>query len=142
MKTLVRYNPRSLSLASNFDRMMDSFFSDSPVTRSYAPTVDIREDENKYVLEAELPGLTEKDIDVKVEDNLLSISSKTEEKAEEKKNGYILRERRSKSFSRSFVVPKDVDKEKIEAGFKNGLLSLNLHKAPAAKPKSVEIKVG
>lgn len=140
MNTLVRYNPRALSLANNFDRMMDSFFSDSP--RSYAPTVDIREDENKYVLEAELPGLTEKDIDVKVEDNLLTISSKTEEKAEEKKNGYILKERRSKSFSRSFVVPKDVDKEKIEAGFKNGLLSLSLHKAPAAKPKSVEIKVG
>ena len=133
MNTLVRYNPRSLDMFGNFDRLFD-------FGRTSSPRVDIREDDDRYLLEAELPGVTEKDIEVKVEDNLLTIASNYDESSKEEKNGYLVRERRFQSFSRCFVLPKDVDREKIDAQFKNGLLSLTLSKAPEAKPKKIEIK--
>jgi len=139
---LIKYKPtNALNLWGDFDRMLDSFFDDVPVWNSRVPSVDIREEADKYILEAELPGLTEKDIEVKVENNLLTISSKKEENKEEKKNGYLLRVRRSSSFSRSFVLPKDTNKEEIHAVFKNGVLTLNLGKNPEAKPKNIAIKV-
>ena len=144
MRSLVRYNPGSVNLFEDIDRMFNSFFNDSAMTRSSSPRVDIKESENGYLLEAELPGLTEKDVDVKIEDSLLTISSAVEEnreeKSDEKNNGFLLRERRSHSFTRSFVLPKDVDRESIEATFSNGLLSLNLAKVPETKPRTIEIK--
>jgi HSP20 family molecular chaperone IbpA len=140
MRSLVKYNPSSLDIFRDFDRVFDSFFSDSAFGKRNTPRVDIREHEDGYVLEAELPGLTEKDVEVKVDDNLLTISSKTEEDKKEEGNGYLLRERRHTSFARSFVLPKDVDKSSIEARFSNGLLSLNIAKAPETKPKTIEVK--
>jgi HSP20 family protein len=104
--------------------------------------VDVREEKDRYVLEAELPGLTEKDIEVKVEDNLLTISSKKDEKREEKRNGYLIRERRSSAFQRSFVLPTDVDKENITAQFKNGILTLDMKKLASAQPKSIPVREG
>jgi len=142
MRSLVKYSPLSLDVLGNFDRIFDSFFNDSSLRRSSSPSVDSRETENAYMLEAELPGLNEKDIEVKVDDNLLTISSAKEDEKEEKRDGYILKERRRHSFARSFVLPKDVDKESIEANFSNGLLSLTLNKAPEAKPKKIEVKSG
>ena len=135
-----------LSIWDEMDKVFDNFLVDTPVrNRSWSPAVDVRETENEYVLEAELPGLTEADVEVKVEDNLLTIaSSKKEEKKDEKneeKNGYLIRERRSAQFSRSFVLPKDVDSEKIDGVYRNGILSLHLAKKPEAKPKSIKIKV-
>ncbi len=79
-------------------------------------------------------------MEVKLDNNLLTISSSKDEKKEEKKNGYVLRERRSARFSRSFVLPDGVDREKIVAEFKNGILTLNFPKVPAAKPKTIEVK--
>ena len=108
--------------------------------RTVYPRVDVREDEERYTLEAELPGLTEKNIEVKVEDNLLTISSASDREDNEGPVGYVLQERRHHSFSRSFVLPKDVDRENIDAGFSNGLLKLSLDKAPEMKPKTIEVK--
>ena len=85
-------------------------------------------------------GLSEKDVEVKVEDNLLSISSVKSEEKEEKKDGYILKERRERNFSRSFMLPKDADREKIEAVFKNGVLSLIIAKSPKSLPKTIQVK--
>ncbi|MEW5818052.1 MAG: Hsp20/alpha crystallin family protein [Spirochaetota bacterium] len=142
MNLLMKRTPlNAVSLFNDFDRMLDSFFSDTPVWDTRIPSVDIREEKDTYILEAELPGLTEKDINVKIEDNLLTVSSQTEEKKEEKKDGYLLKERKNRSFSRSFVLPRDVDREKVDARFKNGVLTLELHKNPASLPKSIEIKV-
>jgi len=137
MNTLMTYNPMSL-----IDRAFDSFFDD---TFSWARpgdhhAVDIRESADAYVVEAEMPGLTDKDVEVKVENDLLTLASKTEASREEKKGGYLLRERRSASFRRSFVLPADVDREKIDARFENGLLVLRLPKNEAAKPKQIEVK--
>ena len=135
---LVRYEPTTLSLLNSFDRLFDGIFDDRAVS---VPAVDVRETETGWNMEVDLPGLTEKDVEVKLDNNLLTVSSRAEEKQEEKKNGYLLRERRSSSFCRSFVLPDDVDREKIEAAFANGVLSLSFAKLPTALPKTIEVKV-
>ena len=144
MNTLVRYRPRTpgnfRSFTRDFDRMLDTFFADTDHRLVRTPTVDIREEEDKYVLEAELAGLSEKDVEVKVQDNLLTISSETNEEKNEENTKYVLRERRSSSFMRSFVLPKDVDQEKIGAAFKNGVLTLELPKVPEAKPRTIKVE--
>jgi HSP20 family protein len=137
---LVRYNPNSLDLLDNVSSWFDDIFPTPTLGRSALPAVDVRETEAEYLMEVELPGLTEKDVEVKLENTLLTISSTKDEKKEEKKNGYVLRERRSAHFSRSFVLPEGVDSEKIAAEFKNGILKLSFPKVPAAKPKTIEVK--
>jgi HSP20 family protein len=137
---LVRYNPNSLDLLDNVSSWFDDIFPTPTFGRSALPAVDVRETDAEYLMEVELPGLTEKDVDVKLENTLLTISSTKDEKKEEKKNGYVLRERRSAHFSRSFVLPEGVDSEKIAAEFKNGILKLSFPKVPAAKPKTIEVK--
>ena len=137
---LVRYNPNSLDLLDNVSSWFDDFLPAPTFGRSAIPAVDVRETEAEYLMEVELPGLTEKDVEVKLENRLLTISSTKDEKKEEKKNGYVLRERRSAHFSRSFVLPEGVDSEKIAAEFKNGILKLSFPKVPAAKPKTIEVK--
>ena len=140
MRNLIHYNPRGLSLYDDIDRVFRTFMNDEPGMSFKSPSVDIRETEADFVLEAELPGLSEKDVEVKVEDNLLTIASRKDEKNEEKREGYVVRERRSAAFSRSFVLPKDVDREKIVATFKDGLLSLQIPKAERVKPRQIEVK--
>jgi HSP20 family protein len=126
----------------NWDRVFDRFFDGFDYSNSFrTPAVDVREDDDKYLMEMELPGLTEKDVNVKVEDGVLTISSKKEESKEEKDEGYLRRERRHHSFSRSFTLPDNVDVDKITANFKNGLLDVSVPKSPAAKPKLIEVKV-
>ncbi len=124
----------------DFDKMMDSLFPDVPAWEARVPAVDIREEEGRYVLEAELPGLTEKDVEVKVEDAILTIFSSKNEDVEKKSDGFLLRERKSSAFKRSFVLPKDVDRENIAAKFKNGILSIELGKSPELQPKTIEVK--
>jgi HSP20 family protein len=144
MKYIVPRRVHGVSLMDEFDRMVGDIFND--FTGSFGgtrmPAVDVREEDDRYVLEAELPGMTEKDIEVKVEDTLLTIASRHEEKRdEEQRNGYIIRERSRTEFKRSFVLPKDVDRDNIHATFRNGLLELTLAKKPEAQPKSIEIKI-
>ena len=135
---LVRYEPTTLSLLNSFDRLFDGIFDNRAVS---VPAVDVRETETGWNMDVDLPGLTEKDVEIKLENTLLSISSRNEQKQEEKKNGYLLRERRTSSFCRSFVLPDEVDREKIEASFANGVLSLSFSKMPSAQPKTIEVKV-
>lgn len=144
MKYIVPRRSGSVSLMDEFDRMVGDFFNEftNSAEETRLPAVDVREENDRYVLEAELPGMTEKEIEVKVEDTMLTIASRSEEKRkEEQKNGYIIRERSRTGFKRSFVLPKDVDRDNIRATFRNGLLELTLAKKPEAQPKSIEIKV-
>jgi HSP20 family protein len=140
---LIKYRPNRMVdvFEDSWNRFFDPFINDFPVAKNSNPAIDINEDDNRYSLEVELPGMTEKDIEVKVEGNLLTLSSKKSEEKEEKKKDYILRERRSYNFSRSFVLPKNVEADKITAEFKNGLLFIDVPKAEKAKPKLLEIKV-
>ena len=138
---LIKYRPLNNLLGWDTDSFLDRFFDEDFFgTGGNYPRVDVREEKGAYVLEADLPGITDKDLDVKVDGNLLTISSKKDEEKKEEKNGYIVRERKSSSFSRSFVLPKNVDKEKIKANFKNGVLALNMPKVPEAEPKKIDVK--
>ena len=137
---LIRYTPNALDLLDSVSSWFDDMFTEPIFSHSGSPAVDVKETDSEYLMEVELPGLTEKDVDVKLDNNLLTISSSKEEKTEEKKNGYIMRERRSSRFARSFVLPEGIDKEKISAEFKNGILNLSFPKTPAAKPKMIEVK--
>lgn len=109
---------------------------------SAAPAADIVEGETAYELSVELPGMDEKNIDVKLVDGTLTIKGEKQEDKEEKKKDYFLRERHFGSFQRSFGIPEGVDVNKIEATFKKGVLKLTLPKKPEAqKPaKKIEVK--
>ncbi len=109
--------------------------------RVESPAVDITEKEKFYEITAELPGLSERDIEVKVSDGTLMIKGEKKEEKEEKKKDYFLSERRYGSFERRFGVPQGVDVEKIEAAFKNGVLTLTLPKTAEAQKKSKNIQV-
>jgi len=138
MARLIRYRPMTDLL--HWDSVLDRLFDNDPFMNGRSPAVDVREDDREYTMEVELPGLTEKDIEVKVENDLFTVSSKKEEDKKEDKKGYVLRERRRFEFSRCFSLPDEVDKEKINAEFKNGLLKLVLPKTPKAQPKMIEVK--
>jgi HSP20 family protein len=140
---IVKYRPNGMIGLFNdaWDRLFDPFSDAAPSRTHRVPAIDVKETDDAYSLEAELPGITDKDIEVKLEGNMLTLSTKKEERKEEKKENYLLKERKSYSFSRSFVVPEDVNAEKISAEFNNGLLTLSLPKSEKAKPKLLEIKV-
>ncbi|HEY7298200.1 MAG TPA: Hsp20/alpha crystallin family protein [Xanthobacteraceae bacterium] len=112
------------------------------VTWSSAPAVDVAESQKAYEITAELPGMDEKNIEVKVANGALTIKGEKQEQKEEKKKDYYLNERRFGSFERSFGVPENVDESKIEAHFKKGVLTVTLpKKAEAQTPaKKIEVK--
>jgi HSP20 family protein len=149
MKTLSLYRPNVMENAlSGFDRYLDSFFRDNfldPAERVFnrLPTVDVKETEKAYVLEAELPGLDEKDVEIRLDGSTLTLQSKKEEKEEKEANAgdgsYLIRERRFSSFSRSFKLPENADKEGITASFKNGILSLEINKKNEAQARLIQI---
>jgi len=114
------------------------------LTFGKAPAVDIAEHDKDYEVAAELPGMEEKDIDVKFADGVLTIKGEKKEEKEEKKKDYYLSERRFGSFQRSFQVPDGVEADKIEASFKNGVLTVVLPKSAEAqkREKKIEIKKG
>jgi HSP20 family protein len=153
MKALTMYRPFTIGNAlSDFDRYLESFFGDdsmlAPVDRifNHLPAVDVREKENAYLVEAELPGFEEKDIQVHVEGGNLTIESRQEEEKERKekdkdaKSGaYLIRERRSNSFSRSFKLPDNADPDQVTASFKNGVLSMEIKKRGEAQKRLIRI---
>jgi HSP20 family protein len=147
MKTVTMYRPNTIQNAlSDFDRYFESFFGDSPLAPAarifnHLPAVDVRETEKAYILDMELPGYDEKDIEVHVDGGSLSVESKQEEAKEEKKNEgtYIIRERRMNSFSRSFKLPENADSETISAAFKNGILTLEIQKRAEAQKRMIKI---
>jgi HSP20 family protein len=111
------------------------------LTFTPAPAVDIVEKEKAYEVTAELPGMEEKDIEVKLANGDLTIKGQKQEEKEEKKKDYYLHERRFGSFERRFRVPESVDIEKIEASFKKGVLTVMLPKKPEAQKPEKKIQV-
>jgi HSP20 family protein len=135
---------------SHFDplanlRMFEDAFSrmltEPSSNRPWSPAVDIYETENELVLKADLPDVNQKDIDVRMENQTLTISgTRNFEKTEDKK-GYHRIERSYGNFVRSFAVPNTFDTENIKAEYRNGVLSVTLLKKEAAKPRQVKIEV-
>ena len=141
--TLVRFDPfRSFdnSIKKMFQVMEDLEKGATIETGGFVPAVDISEDSAAVYIQVELPGIKKEDVHVNVdEDNVLII--KGEKKIEEKENTTIhLMETVKGKFERRFVLPEDIDKEKIEAKYENGLLEITIKKMEKPEPKEVEIK--
>ena len=145
MKNLIAYYPNTIQNAlTDFDRYFESFFGDSLLNQAsrivnHLPVVDIHETGDNYVLNMELPGYDEKNIEVHVDGGNLTIASKEEEKKDEEAGKYLLREIRRHSFSRSFKLPENADPEGVSAGFKNGILTLNIKKRAETQKKTIQI---
>ena len=124
-----------------FEDAFTRMLSEPQSNRPWAPAVDIYETENELVLKADLPDVDLKDIDVRVENQTLTISGERKFDQEHTEKGYHRIERSYGSFVRSFAVPNTFDTDHIAAEFKNGVLSVMLPKKEAAKPRQVKVEV-
>jgi len=115
---------------------------DALTTASFVPAVDIYEDAQKVVLKLEVPGVEEKDLDVRVENHTLTVKGERKFEAEEKEQNFHRIERRYGSFFRAFTLPSTVDTENVKASYNAGVLKLELAKTPEAQPKQIKINVG
>lgn len=120
--------------------LFDSMFRDWGLYSNRFPAVDITEGEQAYILEAELPGYKQEEVKVQVEKHVLKLSS-TKESVKEDDEKKLVTERCYNCFERSFTLPEDVDEDKIEGKFENGLLVLTLPKKEVAKPKAIKVKI-
>lgn len=108
---------------------------------AWAPAVDIYETENELVIKADLPDINEKDLDVRVENNMLSIGGERKFEQKVKEDNYLRIERTYGSFSRSFSLPTTVNTESIQAEYNNGVLTVQLPKRAESKPRQVKVNV-
>lgn len=136
----------AVDLWREMDNLFDRFFADMPwpgrsMTRQFAPALDVSENDNEFVVKAELPGIDPKEVDISLTDNLLIIKGEKKDEREETRENFHRVERSYGSFSRSFQLPCEVQEDKIEAQYKNGVLDLRIPKAEKAKRKSVKIEV-
>lgn len=116
--------------------------NDVLTTANFVPAVDIYEDEHKVVLKLEVPGIKQEDLDVRVENNTLTVRGERKFEKEEKEENFHRLERRYGSFYRAFTLPNTVDTEHIDASCENGVLQLTLNKKAEAKPKQIKVNVG
>ena len=149
--TIVRWEPfRDLvGLQDRMNRLFNESYRGAARTGddewalggSWAPAVDIFEKDGNIVLTAELPGIETKDVDIKVENNVLTLQGERKFEKELQKDNFHRVERSYGSFTRSFTLPNVVDTEKIKAEFKDGVLKLTLPKREEAKPKQIHVQV-
>jgi HSP20 family protein len=109
---------------------------------NFAPPVDIYEDEHNIALKLEVPGIDEKDIDVRIEGNTLTVHGERKIENEEKEENFRRIERQYGSFTRSFTLPSSVDPGQVSAHYDKGVLKINLAKKAEAKPKQIKVNVG
>lgn len=127
-----------------FEELFDDFpfFGSTLPSRDYqAPSVDIMEKDGNLILRAELPGLNEKDIDLKIEGNILTLKGERKMENEDDKGTYHRVESYYGSFTRSFRLPDTVDYEQIKAEYKNGILKVTIPQKPEAKPRAIPVSV-
>jgi len=115
---------------------------DALTATSFAPPVDIYEDEHNITLKLEVPGIDEKDIDVRIENTTLTVHGERKIEKEEKEENFRRVERHYGSFTRSFTLPSSVDQAQISANYERGVLRISLAKKAEAKPKQIKVNVG
>ena len=147
MTVLTRWDPfrEFTSLQDRMSRLFHDSFGDREealTTSTFAPPVDVYEDEHNLTLKIEVPGIDEKDIDVRVENNTLTVHGERKFEKEEKEENYRRVERQYGSFTRSFTLPNVVDAEKVSANYDKGVLKITLAKKAEAKPKQIKVNVG
>ena len=131
-------------LQSDINRLFDAFMSPLETTETHAvmvPKLDVAELKDKFEIKAELPGMDEKDIELSIDDGLLTISGEKKAETEEKDKGYYLKECSYGTFSRSVRLPDNIADDKIEANFKKGVLTIDLPKKEVIPPKSRKIAI-
>jgi len=147
---LVRWEPvRELNtLQSEMNRLFNTLF-DAPAggdgggtLRRWIPAMDLVETDDDFVLRADLPGLSEGDVNIELEDNVLTVSGERKSEHEQRKEGYYRVERASGAFSRSLTLPEGVDPGKVKASFYRGVLEVRIPKPEQRKPRKVAISVG
>lgn len=144
---MTRWNPSTgfLTTRDPFARMLESFFgeglypSEDVSNRTWMPSVNIRETESAFYVEAELPGLTKKDIDITLENNMLKLSGERRFEKDTNEESYHRVERSYGSFLRTFSLPSQVNSEGVKASFKDGVLTVEVPKAEEAKPRKIAI---
>ena len=146
MNTLVRWEPfRGISsLQEQFNRLFENRFApgtEEQTLTAWAPAVDVYETENELVIKADLPQMSEKELDVRVENNMLTIRGERKFEQKVKEENYLRMERAYGSFSRSFSLPNTVNTEAIQAEYKEGVLTVTLPKRAESKPKQVKVNV-
>ena len=147
---LVRWEPaREISsLQGEMNRLFNTFFDTPPAggnggaARRWVPAMDLVETEEHFVLRADLPGLSEEDVSIELEDNVLTVSGERKAEHEEKKEGFYRMERSFGQFRRSLTLPDGVDADAIAATFDKGVLQVRIPKPEARKPRKVAIQVG
>jgi HSP20 family protein len=147
---LVRWEPvRELnSLQQEMNRLFSSFFetptagNGASYARRWIPAMDLVETGDEYVLTADLPGLSQDDINLEFEDNVLTVSGERKSEHTERKEGFYRLERAAGSFSRSLTLPEGVDAEAVKATFDKGVLEVRIPKPEQRKPTKVAIQVG
>ena len=146
---LVRWDP--FREMNSLQREINRLFADSKSREgneekgfvkesSWMPVVDISENEKEFIVKAELPGMEQKDIEISLEENRLTIQGERKVEKEEEGENYLRREMTCGSFYRAFNITTSVDDEKITASYENGILKISLPKVEKAKPKKIEIK--
>ncbi len=148
---LIRWDPTGElnSLQSEVNRLFNSFF-DVPSTsagngatlRRWVPAMDLVETDDHFVLRADLPGLSEEDVSIELEDRVLTISGERKSEHEDRREGYYRVERAFGSFSRALTLPEGVDPDAVEAHFDRGVLEVRIPKPEERKPRKVAINVG
>lgn len=131
---------RMNSLFQEYNRAQGE--GDALTTAAFVPPVDIYEDEHKIVLKLEVPGMKESDLDIQLENNVLTVKGERKFEKEEKEENFHRIERRYGSFYRSFTVPNSVNQEGVHASYESGVLRLELEKRPEAKPKQIKVQIG
>ncbi|WPY01857.1 Hsp20/alpha crystallin family protein (plasmid) [Candidatus Trichorickettsia mobilis] len=147
------FRSRSTDIAnnrSNISNIFEEFFNDfnrlsSPLLSegmraSLLPRINISETDNKYFIEAELPGVKQNDVELKLDNNILIIKGKTEETTENKERNYFMRERYYGSFQRSLTLPNNTNEDDINATFKDGILNIEISKKQESSTKRIEVK--
>ncbi len=147
MTVMTRWNPyRELnSLQSHLNRLFEQQFGgrdESLTAGAFVPPVDVYEDEHSVQLKLEVPGIAEKDLDIRVENNTLTVSGERKFDKEEKEENFHRVERRYGSFTRSFSLPTTVNTEDIKADYEQGVLKIRLAKRQEAKPKQIKVNIG
>jgi HSP20 family protein len=141
--SMTRWEPfRGLNtLQEQVNRLFEDSVTRTPELASWAPAVDIFETENELVVKADLPDAQEKDIDVRVENNTLTIRGERKFNSEVHEDNYLRVERAYGTFTRSFSLPNTVNTEGIHAEYRNGVLSVRMPKREETKPKQIKISV-
>ena len=152
MTVLTRWEPfRGFSTMQSRINHMNRLFRESYspegpeealTTTSFAPPVDIYEDEHNITLKIDVPGIDEKDIDVRIEGNTLTVHGERKIEKEEKEENFRRVERQYREFTRSFTLPSSVDAGQVNANYDNGVLKIAFAKKAEAKPKQIQVNVG